>query len=167
MDVRLRPFREDDAAALVAAVTSSLAELRPWMPWAADEPQPVPARRAWIQEVLAAEAAGGDRTRAILAGETIAGACGLHRRIGPDAWEIGYWVATAYTRAGVATTAVALLAAEAFLDPSTTHVEIHHDPANAASGAVASRAGFTTIETTASERSWRLTRADWAARRGQ
>lgn len=165
MEVRLRPFREDDAPALVAAVTASLAALRPWMPWAAGEPQPVEARRAWIRSVLDEESRGGDRTRAIVAGDALAGSCGLHRRIGPDAWELGYWVATPYTRAGVATAAVHLLATEAFTDPSTTHIEIHHAPANTASGAVAARAGFTPVETTDAERIWRLTRAEWGARR--
>lgn len=162
MEVRIRPWDEDDAAALSAAVAASLDELRPWMPWAAGEPQPADTRRAWIREVNAAEAAGGDRTRAILAGDAVAGSCGLHRRIGPGAWELGYWVATRWTGRGVATAAVALLAAEAFADPATAHVEIHHDARNAASGAVARRAGFTPVATgEAPERIWRLTRAEW------
>jgi ribosomal-protein-serine acetyltransferase len=167
MEVRIRPWDEDDAEALAAAVAASLDELRPWMPWAADEPQPPDARRGWIREVNAAEAAGGDRTRAILAGGAVAGACGLHRRIGPDGLELGYWVATAFTGRGVATAAVALLCAEAFADPVIGHVEIHHDPRNAASGAVAARAGFTPVAAGAAGeapvRIWRLTRAGWAA----
>ncbi|WP_035126007.1 GNAT family N-acetyltransferase [Conexibacter woesei] len=168
MEVRIRPWDEGDAEALAAAVAASLPELRPWMPWAADEPQPPDARRAWIREANAAEAAGGDRTRAILAGGAVAGSCGLHRRIGPDALELGYWVATALTGRGVATAAVALLAAEAFADSAIGHVEIHHDPRNAASGAVAARAGFTPVAPVATagaapERIWRLTRAGWDA----
>jgi RimJ/RimL family protein N-acetyltransferase len=83
----------------------------------------------------------------------------LHHRIGPGALELGYWVATAFTGRGVATAAVGLLAAEAFADPAIGHVEIHHDARNAASGAVAARAGFTPVATGA----WRLTRAQWAA----
>jgi ribosomal-protein-serine acetyltransferase len=161
MEVRIRPWEEADAPALVAAITASLAELRPWMPWAADEPQPVAARRAWIREANAAEAAGGDRTRAIVADGALAGSCGLHRRIGPDAWELGYWVATAFTGRGVATAAVALLVAEAFADPAVTHAEIHHAARNAASGAVAARAGFTRVAGAgdASEWVWRLSAA--------
>jgi hypothetical protein len=33
-DVRIRPYRLDDAAVVVEAVQESLAELSPWMPWA-------------------------------------------------------------------------------------------------------------------------------------
>jgi RimJ/RimL family protein N-acetyltransferase len=164
MKVSIRPWHGDDAPALVEAVTSSLEELKPWMPWAADEPQSVEQRRAYIRGVLDDESRGGDRARAILADGEVAGACGLHRRIGPDAWELGYWVATSYTGHGVATTAVRLLCTEAFLNPSTTHVEIHHATANTTSGAVARRSGFTRTSTS-TESIWRLTRTDWESRR--
>jgi ribosomal-protein-serine acetyltransferase len=158
MDVRIRPWTEDDAEALAAAVAASLDELRPWIPWAAsDESYDPVARRVWIRETRAAESTGGSRTRAIVADGEIAGGCGLHPRIGPDAWEVGYWVATAFAGRGIATAAVALLVAEAFADPAVTHVEIHHDARNAASGAVAARAGFTPAESTdATQRVWRL-----------
>ena len=33
MNVRLRPYRYDDASAIVEAVLESMTELRPWMPW--------------------------------------------------------------------------------------------------------------------------------------
>jgi hypothetical protein len=72
MDVRIRPWTEDDAPALAAAIAASLPELRPWMPWAADEPQPVDVRAAWIREVNAASGAVAARagfTRVQGAGE--------------------------------------------------------------------------------------------------
>jgi ribosomal-protein-serine acetyltransferase len=162
MDVRIRPWDEADAEVLATAVAASLPQLRPWLPWAAAEPQPPRWRRRWIREVNAAEAAGGSRTRAILAGGAVAGGCALHDRIGPGALEIGYWVATAFAGRGVATAAVVLLCAEGFADPAIAHLEIRHDPRNAASGAVAARAGFRPAEATAAQRIWRLTRAEWA-----
>jgi len=91
------------------------------------------------------------------------GAFGLMEVAG-DQGEIGYWVVTRFTGRGVATTTVSLLAVEAFSDPSTTHIEIHHATANLASAAVAHRSGFTTISTDATETIWRLTRTDWEAR---
>lgn len=169
MDVAIRPWREDDAPALSAAVTSSLPELLPWMPWARAEPLSDAARRAYIREANEEEARGGDRVRAITADGEIAGACGLHRRIGPNAFELGYWLASGYTGRGIATTAVSLLAAAAFSDPGVTHIEIHHDPANTRSAAVARRSGFTPMtdrhrESLDTETIWRLTRTEWEAR---
>jgi ribosomal-protein-serine acetyltransferase len=166
MDVRIRSWEDDDAAALSAAVTASLDELRPWMPWASAEPQAVEARRVWI----ASRARERDTFLAIEVDGAIAGGCGLHHRIAPDGLELGYWVATAFTGRGVATTAVRLLCAEAFADPAVTHVEIHHDVANTASGAVAARAGFAHITDHPRSRFssadtdtaiWRLARAEW------
>jgi ribosomal-protein-serine acetyltransferase len=174
MKVSVRPFTEADAPALSAAVAASIDELRPWMAWISAEPLSLRARTEYLRGVADAEHSGGDRTRAILVDGEVAGSCGLHRRIGPDAWEIGYWVATRYTGAGVATSAVRLLCAEAFLDPSTTHLEIHHDSGNTASGAVARRAGFTHIASiprtklapadSDTESIWRLTRTEWGSR---
>ena len=169
VDLVVRPWAEDDAPAMEAALATTLEHLRPWMAWAQGPPPGVAWRREWIREQNALEAAGGDRVRGFLtpAGE-ILGAGGLHRRVGPRAWEIGYWVHVAWTRRGVATAAVAALAAEAFADDGTDAVEIHHDAANVASGAVARRAGFTDLGTfprapgapaeTGVERRWRLAR---------
>jgi ribosomal-protein-serine acetyltransferase len=176
MEIVVRPWHEDDAEAMEAAYVASREHLRPWMPWAGEDPMGVAARRAWIAEQNRVEAAGGDRVRGafLAAGGALLGTGGLHARIGPGALEIGYWVHAGWTRRGVATTLVHALCAEAFADPAIDAVEIHHDAANAASGAVAARAGFTHIEDrhreplapadTTTERIWRLTREAWAER---
>jgi RimJ/RimL family protein N-acetyltransferase len=145
MEVTVRPLTEDDAAGLAAAIAASLEHLRPWMPWAVDEPRGLAFHLRRIRDGNAAEAAGGDKLRVMVAGGVIVGGCGLHRRVGPDGLEIGYWVHVAWTRRGIATEAVRQLAAEAFADPAIAFVEIHHDVANLASGAVAAAAGFTAI----------------------
>lgn len=152
MDLIVRPWREDDAAALNRAVQESLEHLRPWMPWAAAPPPDDAQRRAWIAEQNAAEAAGGDRLRGFLVDGAIVGAGGLHRRIGPGGLEVGYWVHVGWTRRGIATAAARALCAEAFADPAIDHVEIHHDVANVASGRVAEALGFTLVSEAPSER---------------
>src|SRR4051812_20597611 len=116
MEVVVRPWRESDAEAMEAAYAASREHLRPWMAWASDEPMGVERRRAWVREQLDAEAAGGDRVRGAFVGDAVVGAGGLHRRIGPDALEVGYWVHVSWTRRGVATAIVAALAGEAFAD---------------------------------------------------
>jgi ribosomal-protein-serine acetyltransferase len=170
MDVAIRPFTVADAPAVRAAIAASVDHLRPWMPWIADEPHDEAWQRAWILARVKEEAEGGDRFRVIatLADDTIVGGCGLHGRIGPGGYEIGYWIHVDHTRRGYATAAVLQLVDLAFADPTTTHVEIHHDVTNLASGAVASAAGFSSYGTfavepkapaeTGTERRWRLTR---------
>ena len=173
MDVVVRPWTEQDAGALEAAVQESREHLRPWMAWA-DGGVDVGWRRRWIREQNEAEAAGGDRVRGAFAGAAVVGAGGLHRRIGPEALEIGYWVHAAWTRRGVATAIATALVAEAFADARIVAVEIHHDAGNAASGAVAAKAGFTPVGARArapvapadgpTERIWRLTRDQYRKR---
>jgi RimJ/RimL family protein N-acetyltransferase len=138
MDLVVRPWAEDDERALGAAVADSLEHLRPWMPWAADEPRGAAARRAWIRQAAAGEA----EHFGIFLDGTVVGGCGLHRRIGPGGLEIGYWVRATHTRRGIATAAVRRVSAVALARPSVDRVEIHHDAANVASGRVAAAAGF-------------------------
>lgn len=157
MQLVVRPLTEDDAAGLAAAIAASLDHLRPWMPWAADEPHDLAWHRARIRAGVEDEAAGGDRLRVIVADGEVVGACGLHRRIGPGGLELGYWVRAGWTRRGIATAAVAQLVGEAFADPGIATVEIHHDAANVASGAVAAAAGFTRVAG-APRPVWRLSR---------
>jgi ribosomal-protein-serine acetyltransferase len=174
-DLVARPWTEDDAPALQAAVVASTEHLRPWMAWVT-QPLSLDERRAWIRERRAQEAAGGDRFRGVFVGGEVAGGGGLHQRVGPDGWELGYWVHVAWTGRGVATGMAGLLAAEAFADPAIAFVAILHDVANHASGAVARKAGFTFVDEvdrepaapadTGRDRRWHLTRADWEARAG-
>jgi ribosomal-protein-serine acetyltransferase len=147
MDVTLRPFVEEDAPALSAAVADSLAERRPWMPWAGHEPLDPRARVEDIEKMRADEAAGVDWIRGIWVAGDLAGSCGLHDRLGGGGGlEIGYWVRTGWTRRGIARNAVTHLCDLALAMPAIDHVEIHHDLNNTASGAVARAAGFTHIE---------------------
>jgi len=171
MQVSLRRWRVEDAPALARAVEESLEHLRPWMPWAAGEPKTAAWRAELIREWEREREAGGDEVLGIFADGQVAGGCGLHRRIGDDGLELGYWVHAGFTRRGVATEAVRQMCERAFADPSVARVEIHHDRANAASGAVAARAGFRHVSDAERppqapgeegvERVWRLTRAEW------
>ena len=171
MAVELRHLREEDAEAFNAAVHESLDELRPWMPWAAAEPRPVAQRLELIRTWAAEHAGGGDESYGIFLDGTVAGACGLHRRIGEGGLEIGYWVRTADTGRGIATEAARQLCARAFDDPAVDHVEIHHDRANAASARIPAKLGFERVGENPEapeapgeegvEVVWRLTRDAW------
>ncbi len=166
----LRRWRVEDAPDLTRAVLDSLEHLRPWMPWAANEPvDRVPILERWVQ----AWADGTELNYGLFVAGRVAGSCGLMRRIGPNGWEIGYWVHVDHVGRGYATAAARALSDVAFAMPRTTHVEIHHDTANVVSGRVPARLGFRLIGDEPDQvlapgevgvkRIWRLTRADWEA----
>lgn len=161
--VTLRPWRAEDAAAVNLAVAESREHLRPFMPWAAAPPMTVGERRAWFTQT---RASGDQLFGAWDATGALVGSCGLHARIDPGGLEIGYWVHVAHVRRGIATAMAAHLISLARGLPDVSHLEIHHDVANAVSGRVPARLGFVLVEdrpgprdapaASGRERVWRL-----------
>lgn len=174
--LRLRRLVVADAEALALAVSESIEHLRPWMPWVAQEPLTLPARRTMLGQREHEWKRGEDVMLGIFVDGAIAGACGLHRRIGPDGLEIGYWLGPRFLHRGIATRTVVLLTDAALAHPGITHVEIHTDAANTSSRAVAARAGYTLASETPRppqapgetgiEMRWRIDQALAAIRRG-
>lgn len=141
--VTLVAFQGDEAPALHRAVTENLEHLRPWMPWAAG----TPTESAQAEFVSRSMHDREDGTafaywlREDASGELV-GCAGLHRRVGPGAIEIGYWVAVSRVRRGYATESARALTTAAFGLPGTERVEIHCDEANVASAGVPRRLGY-------------------------
>jgi ribosomal-protein-serine acetyltransferase len=164
----VRRYEPGDAAPLQEAVLESLDHLRPWLPWVSHEPLTLGQRQGLIATWQSRWDAG-DRMCGMFAGAELVGGCGLHRRIGPGGLEIGYWVRVGRTGRGYATEAARQLTAMAFALPGVTHVEIHHDVTNLASGRVPAKLGFTLVEQrsrpsaapaeTGTENIWRLERS--------
>jgi RimJ/RimL family protein N-acetyltransferase len=140
----LRRARPTDAEAFAEAVAKSLAHLRRWMPWAVPVAAEAPVQRDRLVMADASWADGTDYEFAILPADErdIIGGCGLMRRIGPAAIEIGYWVHVDHTRRGHATAAARALTDAAWMLPDVERVEIHCDEANVASAAVPARLGY-------------------------
>jgi ribosomal-protein-serine acetyltransferase len=172
--VLLRRWRVADAELQHQAIVESLDHLRPWMPWVAQEPQPLARRREMLAGWEREWEEEGDVYLAVVVNGRIAGSTGLHRRRGPGALEIGYWVHPDFVRRGVATTVARLLTDAAFGLDGIERVEIHHDRANAASAGVPRRLGYTLKAETPSTPSapgeagidcaWSITREEWAER---
>lgn len=133
----LRPWREEDAAAVLDAVRDpqialwnaqsgvvDLATAREWVRWRAD----------W---------SGGQRSFAVTdPGEgTLLGAVSVHRIQHEDA-SLGYWTVPAARGRGVAVAAVRVVAGWAFGALDLHRLEICHAVGNVASCKVAERAGF-------------------------
>jgi RimJ/RimL family protein N-acetyltransferase len=160
------------AEGLFRAVSSSWLHLRPWMPWARDEPT-MTAQLDYIDRASASWREGTEFPYAVLAGGDLVGTSGLHRRIGPHGLEIGYWLAESATGRGYATAAAGALTSAGLALDGIDVVEIHCDEANDASAAVPRRLGYTLagIRPHAVEAPgesgrrmiWRTTRGTWTA----
>ncbi|MFI9542936.1 GNAT family N-acetyltransferase [Streptomyces sp. NPDC052016] len=142
--VELRRWRVDDVETLHRAITESRDHLLPWMPFAATHDRKQgEGFLAYSEEQWGT---GEEYNYAITSSGVVVGSCGLHRRIGPGGLDIGYWLHHAWTGKGLATMAAAALVQAGRDMPGIDRIEIHHDAANSASGAVARRLGFTEVE---------------------
>jgi ribosomal-protein-serine acetyltransferase len=167
----IRPWLASDAPALNVAITESIEHLRPWMSWIATEPLSLAERQSVIARWERKRRAGGDMVFGMFIGAVVVGGCGLHRRLGPDGLEIGYWVHAAHVRRGHAASVAAMLTSVAFSYPEIELVEIHCDRANHPSQGVPRRLGFTLVgqrtkpvqapNETGLQDVWRVTRSDW------
>ena len=140
----IRAPRAGDGAENCAAVQESLAELRPWMPWAM-EPLTPESQEAVMRRAHADFMARTDLMLLLLlkGTNTMVGSSGLHRidwRV--PRFEIGYWLRTSYTGKGYMTEAVNAITAFAFGTLEARRVEIRCDERNTRSAAVAQRCGF-------------------------
>lgn len=145
----LRRHAPDDVAALSRAIAESREHLLPWMAWAAHEPQSDVQRAQRISDWRASWDAATNFSMAMVdpADETrIIGGTGLHPRGGPRTIEIGYWVHADWVGRGVATEASQLLTTAALDLDAFDAVEICHDRANRASGAVPRKLGYRLVE---------------------
>jgi RimJ/RimL family protein N-acetyltransferase len=130
-----------DAEAVTAAINQSLDHLRGFMVWAAEA---ATVEQQATRLALAAEdfSAGGDAHYTMFLGDDVIGGLGLHRRQGPGALEVGYWIRADHEGRGIMTSAVRAVLPVAFDVDGATRVVIRCDEANARSAAIAQRLGF-------------------------
>lgn len=133
-----------DAPLVKAAIDASLEHLRPWMPWAENEPEDLQAKierlRAWRGKFDL----GQDFVYGVFSPDEkeVLGSSGLHTRVGEGAREIGYWIHVDHVNQGLATEVAGALTKVAFEVDGVQRVEIHCDPRNARSAAVPRKLGF-------------------------
>lgn len=140
----VRCWSPEDAPLLDAALRAGLDHLRPWLPWISGEPEELDARIQRLRGFRGAFDLGRDYVYGIFdpAGERVLGGTGLHTRQGPDAREIGYWIAAPHLGRGYATEAAAALTLVAFRVDGVRRVEIRCEPGNLASIRVPQQLGF-------------------------
>lgn len=141
----LRCWQPADAPLLGEAITASIDHLRPWIPWASDEPRDHGARVKLLRTFRAAFDSDRDFTFGIFDLEEgrVLGGTGLHPRIGAGGREIGYWIRADAVGQGLATEAAAALTRVAFEIDRMQRVEIRCNPENHRSRRVPEKLGFT------------------------
>lgn len=174
----LRMWEPTDAATLGEVIQQNIEYLVPWMPWAKFEPTSTIDRMALIAEWTDDWRSGGSCVYGVFLRQddgslTAIGGTGLHRRIGTNGLEIGYWIDHAHWGSGLATELSAALTTVAFAQPGVDRVEIHHDKANVRSSVIPERLGFAVIGEETREVIaqaeigitvvWRMLEADWPA----
>jgi RimJ/RimL family protein N-acetyltransferase len=147
-DLCLRRASPGDGAALCAAVTASLPDLRPWMPWAQSETDVEQSElvvrrmhddfgsRIDLPMLVFETDAGGAEGRLV-------GGTGLHRiDWALRRFEIGYWRRRGCDGRGIATRCAQAMSRLAFDHLAARRVEIRLDSRNWRSARVAEQAGF-------------------------
>jgi RimJ/RimL family protein N-acetyltransferase len=141
-EIRLR-FRADaDIPAIVAACQDP--EIPRWT--RVPTPYTEETAREWAAQARADEASGGGLHLLVVDAETdeLLGSAGLVRIDWEEArGEVGYWLAASARGRGIATRAVRMVSAWAFENLPLERLEIHAEPDNRQSRAVAERAGYT------------------------
>lgn len=141
----VRCYQQSDAALLADSVRESLEHLKPWMPWAHNEPEPFEEKENRIIHFRSLFDLQQDYVYGIFNREEmrLLGGTGLHTRGGDNELEIGYWIHKDFVNQGLVTESTSALIKVAFEIVHIHRIEIHCDPGNFASAAVPRKLGFT------------------------
>jgi RimJ/RimL family protein N-acetyltransferase len=141
----IRCWEPRDAPLVHTAILDNLDHLKPWMPWAHDEPKSLEQRIDLLRQFRGKFDLGEDFTYAIFNSDEseVLGGTGLHTRQGKGLREIGYWIRADRTGQGYATESTAALVKVAFEVDQARRVEIRCDPVNEISAAIPRKLGFT------------------------
>jgi len=141
----IRCYEPRDAAKAKEGIDASLDHLRPWMPWADDEPQTLEEKTQLMKTFRSNFDAGENFTMGIWSGDDsqYLGGTGLHPRQGPGGLEIGYFICASATRQGYITESTAALTRVGFEICEADRIEIRIDPDNEASLGVPRKLGYT------------------------
>jgi RimJ/RimL family protein N-acetyltransferase len=141
----VRCYQPSDAQLLADSVRESIEHLKPWMPWAHDEPRPIEEIFKGVRRFRGRFDLNEDYVYGIFNPEEtkLLGGTGFHTRIGEKELEIGYWIHQDYTNRGLVTESTAALIRVAFEIIHVHRLEIHCDPTNLASASIPRKLGFT------------------------
>ncbi len=141
-DVIARPYRDDDAPALLAAVRESVASVGRWLPWCTAEYGEQHAAD-WIKHCHTTWASGDQFVFAIFdVKRTLLGAVGLnHRNREHNFASVGYWIRESARGRGVTARVARRVIRFGFEHVRLTRIEIVAAVENVASRRTAEHAG--------------------------
>jgi len=141
----IRSYQPSDVQMLADSVRENIEHLKPWMPWAHAEPEPIEEKEKRIKRFRGMFDLGQDYVYGIFNPEEtrLVGGTGLHTRLGGNELEIGYWIHRDHVNQGLVTESTAALIKVAFEIVHIHRLEIHCDPGNFASAAIPRKLGFT------------------------
>jgi RimJ/RimL family protein N-acetyltransferase len=140
----VRCYQPLDTQLLADSVMESVEHLKPWMPWAHNEPRPYEDRLEGVKRFRGMFDLHENYVYGIFnpAETKLLGGTGLHPRLGENELEIGYWINKDYINQGLVTESTAALIKVAFEIIHVHRIEIHCDPGNLASATVPRKLGF-------------------------
>jgi RimJ/RimL family protein N-acetyltransferase len=140
----VRCYEPRDAPLMKDAIDSSLDHLRPWMPWAENEPQSLEEKIELLKFFRSQFDAGKNFVMGIFSADEDRqlGGSGLHPRLEPGGLEIGYFIRASATRQGYVTESTAALTRVGFEICEADRIEIRIEPGNEASFGVPRKLGF-------------------------
>jgi RimJ/RimL family protein N-acetyltransferase len=141
----VRCYDPADAPLLADSIAQSVEHLKPWMPWAHAEPEPMEKKVEHLQRFRGMFDLQQDYIYGIFNKEEtrLLGGTGLHTRLGSEQLEIGYWLHKDFVNQGLVTESTAALIKVAFEVIHIHRIEIHCDPRNLASASIPRKLGFT------------------------
>lgn len=144
----IRPWDLDDAAGLKEAIDTSLEHLRPWMPWAQNEPESLDKKRERIARQRAAVFVEGTLQLGVFSrkGSGVFGSVSIRITAASGIANFGYWLRVDEARRGYATEAVLGCMFAAFRGLDVRTAEIYCAPANVRSAALPARLNFLHLE---------------------
>jgi len=148
--VVLRCWEPADTVVLHELSAENLEHLRPWVPWAADEPRPLEARLHEVRRWRAAFDVDQAWHWAMLAADDgrLVGGVVMNRLPDGASVDTGGWVGQTRARRGFHTDGAAAAARVAFEVLGMTRVQAATDPGNERSIALMRKLGFTHEATT-------------------
>lgn len=152
-DVALVPFHAGFAEAVAGHVERDRARMGRWLPWVEDS-RSADDVRAFAATVEQRRARDEGDVYAILVAGALAGSIDIHDVRRPSATaSLGYWLGSTYSGRGIMTRAARSVTEVAFAQHRIHRLELLAAVDNAASRAVAERAGFA-LEAILHDRVW-------------
>lgn len=142
--LHLRCWDPGDAEGLFATVEDNVEHLRRYLPWVPNRPKSVDAQLALLRRFRVWFDRGEQYFYGVFDPSTgeVLGGVGLHQTVGPNAFEIGYWLTRHRIGQGLATEMVSALLRVAFEIEDAQRVEIRCSVSNLPSARIPQRLGF-------------------------